>query len=427
MTSQSSITAIDSTISSETNVSTVDSTLSRENIEKNFMSKVRLISSQDGLDQFCYTSCDKNENDIVKECRGVVFDKNKMVSKCFSYTPDYTENDNEELVSLNLDLDSCRFYESYEGCTIKMFCYNDKWFVSTNRKLDCFSSKWASKVSFGDFFVEALLYQFESNERLRNNVSFDKEKDNPIEVFSSLVLDKTKQYVFLLLNNKENRIVSDSPEHPTIFHVGTFIPTDNDFVLSMEEDIYIPYPREYLFESFENIYEHVFNIDYRKSQGIVIFAPNNRQYKILNLDYRELYNIRGNEPSINYRYLQVRMDPKKNETIRYLYPDNIHSFEEYENNLYNVAKFIYKSYVDRFINKQNVTIPKEEYRIMSAAHSWYQSDRENNRISLDKIICLMNEQTPTLLNSILRRIKLENKKKLYEDNTEVKKHKRLLG
>jgi hypothetical protein len=195
----------------------------------------------------------------------------------------------------------------------------------------------------------------------------------------------------------------------------------------MEEDIYIPYPREYLFESFENIYEHVFNIDYRKSQGIVIFAPNNRQYKILNLDYRELYNIRGNEPSINYRYLQVRMDPKKNETIRYLYPDNIHSFEEYENNLYNVAKFIYKSYVDRFINKQNVTIPKEEYRIMSAAHSWYQSDRENNRISLDKIICLMNEQTPTLLNSILRRIKLENKKKLYEDNTEVKKHKRLLG
>ena len=44
MTSQSSITAIDSTISSETNVSTVDSTLSRENIEKNFMSKVRLVS-----------------------------------------------------------------------------------------------------------------------------------------------------------------------------------------------------------------------------------------------------------------------------------------------------------------------------------------------------------------------------------------------
>jgi hypothetical protein len=306
-----------------------------------------------------------------------------------------------------------------------MFNFNDKWFVSTNRKLDCFLSKWASKVSFGDFFVEALTYQFEKNERLRENVPFEKGLHDPIEVFSRCVLDKSKQYVFLLLNNSENRIVCDSPEIPTIFHVGTFTNNNGEFTLSMDDDIYIPYPEAHSFSELKDIYDYVYSSDYTKIQGIVIFAPNNKQYKILNLDYKELYNIRGNEPSINYRYLQVRMDARKNEMIRFLYPSNIPVFEEYENYLYDTAKFIYKSYVDRFINKQTVTIPKEEYRIMSAAHTWYQSDRENNRISISKVIEIMNEQQPTHLNSIIRRLKLEKKKKTQEKK-EDKQHKRLL-
>ena len=429
MTSQTSIPAIDSTITSETDVSTpsipTEITFNRENIEKYLINKVRLVNSQDGLDQFCYTSCNKDEPEIVQQCRGVIFDKNKLVSKCYPYTLEYTEDDNDEIVSFNLDLNNCKFYSSYEGCTIKMFNYNDKWFVSTNRKLDCFLSKWASKVSFGDFFIEALLHQFENNERLRENVPFEKGVNDPIEVFSRCVLDKSKQYVFLLLNNSENRIVSDSPEIPTIFHVGTFTNNNEEFTLSMDDDIYIPYPESHSFSDLKDIYDYVYNIDYTKLQGVVIFAPNNKQYKILNLYYKELYNIRGNEPSINYRYLQLRMDSRKNEMIRFLYPSNIPVFEEYENYLYDTAKFIYKSYVDRFINKQTVTIPKEEYRIMSAAHTWYQSDRENNRISISKVIEIMNEQQPTHLNSIIRRLKLEKKKKTQEKK-EDKQHTRLL-
>ena len=430
MTTQTTVTAETSILSSETNVSSdslpSEITFTRENIEKYLANKVKLISSQDNLDQFCYTSCNKDDPEIIKECRGVVFDKDKLISKSFPYTTEFTEDDAKEINSLNLDLNSCQFYTSYEGCTIKMFNYNDKWYVTTNRKLNCFLSKWASKISFGDFFVEALNYQFENNERLRENVKFEKGVDNPVEVLSRCVLDKTKQYVFLLLNSADNRIVSDSPENPTVFHVGTFLNDNGNFVLSMEEDIYIPYPEKHSFTSFEQIYDYVYGINYKKTQGIVIFAPNNKQYKILNLDYKHLYNVRGNEPSINYRYLQVRMDSDKNEMLRFLYPSHVPNFEEYENYLYDTAKIIYNSYVDRFINKKNVTLPKEEFRIMSAAHSWYKSDRNTNKISLLKIIDIMNEQEPTILNSIIRRIKLENKKKMMEKNGD-KKHVRLLS
>jgi hypothetical protein len=426
MTSHTSIPAIDSTINSDTNISIPSEiTFNRENIEKYLSNKVRLVNSQDGLDQFCYTSCNKDEPEIVQQCRGVIFNKNQLVSKCFPYTVEYTEDNHDEIVSLNLDLNNCKFYTSHEGCTIKLFYLNDKWYVSTNRKLDCFLSKWASKVSFGDFFSEALTYQFEINERLRENVPFEKGVNDPIEVFTRSVLDKSKQYVFLLLNNSENRIVCDSPDNPTIFHVGTFTNNNEEFTLSMDDDVYIPYPQSHSFTDIKDIYEYVYNINYTKTQGIVIFAPNNKQYKILNIDYKDLYNIRGNEPSINYRYLQVRMDSRKNEMIRFLYPSHIPVFEEYENYLYDTAKFIYKSYVDRFINKQTVTIPKEEYRIMSAAHTWYQTDRENNRISINKVIEIMNDQQPTHLNSIIRRLKLEKKKKTQEKK-EDKQHKRLL-
>ena len=431
MTTETTFTAEEnSNLISETIVSsgslTSEIALTRENIEKYLSNKVKLINSLDGLDQFCYTSCNKNDSNMIMECRGIVFDKDTLISKCFPYTIEYTEQDDPEIKSLNLDLNSCQFYTSYEGCTIKMFNYNDKWYVSTNRKLNCFLSKWASKVSFGDFFVEALIYQFENNERLRENVKFEKGVDNPIDVFTTSVLDKNKQYVFLLLNNSENRIVSDSPEAPTIFHVGTFSNNEGNFVLSMDDDIYIPYPERHSFSTLEEIYDYVYKTNYQKTQGIVVFAPNNKQYKILNLEYKHLYDARGNEPSINYRYLQVRMDVDKNKMLRYLYPSFISNFEEYENYLYDTAKLIYRSYVDRFINKKNVTLPKEEYRIMSAAHTWYLSNRDENKISLPKVIDIMNEQQPTLLNSIIKRIKLENKKKLMEKN-EVKKHKRLLA
>lgn len=430
MTSQTSIPAIDdSAITSETEVSPVsiptDITFNRENIEKYLHNKVRLVNSQDGLDQFCYTSCDKNEPEIVKECRGVIFNKNELVSKCFSYTTEFTENDNDEIVSLNLDFNNCKFYTAYEGCTVKVFFYNGSWHISTNRKLNGFLSKWASKTSFGDFFLEALTYQFENNKRLKENHPFEKGVNDPIEVFSRCVLDKSKQYVFLLLNNSENRIVCNSPENPTIFHIGTFTNNNGEFTLSMDDDIYIPYPESHSFTKMKDIYDFVYSSNYMNIQGIIIFAPNNKQYKILNIDYKDLYNVRGNEPSIPYRYLQVRMDSDKKEMINFLYPSSIPIFDEYENHLYDTAKFIYTSYVDRFINKKTVTIPKEEYHIMSQAHTWYQSDRDHNRISIDKIIEIINIQKPTHLNAIIRKIKLENKKKLQEKK-EDKQHKRLL-
>ena len=85
----------------------------------------------------------------------------------------------------------------------------------------------------------------------------------------------------------------------------------------------------------------------------------------------------------------------------------VNVFDEYENTLYDIGRSIYRAYVQRFIKKRYVTVPKEEFSIIQECHSWHLSDRTENRISLNQIINVLNKQTPTNLNRMIRRFKLE--------------------
>ena len=155
--------------------------------------------------------------------------------------------------------------------------------------------------------------------------------------------------MFLIKNSDENRIVCSSPEKPTVFHVGTFV----DGKLSFDEDIKIPYPNRFTFSTIDQLIDHVNNIDVRELHGVICFAPNNKQYKILHDEYMHLFKVRGNEPSIKFRYLQVRMKTDTLDTLYYLYPHMSEKFDEIENSIYEIAKNIYricsKIYKKRFV------------------------------------------------------------------------------
>jgi len=402
-----------STSSSDMNVSVpqIDESsmeFNRANIDS--LSKfIRLVDvdASTGLDLYCYIHCEPHDSEIRKQCRGVVFNKDKLIMKGFPYTIEYTQSENLPDINDNIvnSFDKCSFYDSYEGSLIRMFYFADKWYLSTNRKLDAFRSKWASKESFGSFFKKALEYEFENNERLKSNVDFTPGKDDAIERFQS-VLDTNKQYMFLLLNNNENRIVCSAPENPTIFHVGTFV----DFELKMNEDVYIPYPKKHNFKDIDELFDYVNSIDYKYLQGIIAFTPGNYQYKIFNQEYHDLYKARGNEPSIKFRYLQVRMNKKYNEILHYLYPEYKKSFTDYENYIYDIARDITKSYVERFIKKNYVTVPVEEFQVIRECHTWHLLDRLENKININKVIDILNTQPPTNINRMIR-------KRIMEKNT----------
>jgi hypothetical protein len=205
--------------------------------------------------------------------------------------------------------------------------------------------------------------------------------------------------MFLLLNNNDNRIVCSAPERPTVFHVGTFV----NFELSFEDDIYLNYPKKLDFKNINDLYKYTDEVDCKHLQGVIVFAPNNLQYKILNKEYYELYKIRGNEPSIKFRYLQIRMNKKYNDGLHYLYPEYTDAFSEYENYIYEIAKCILTSYFNRFIKHNYVTVPVEEFQVMHQCHEWHKIDRMVNKININKVIDVLNQQPATNINRMIRR------------------------
>jgi hypothetical protein len=366
---------------------------------------------ENNLELYCYLSCTNDDDTEIKNSRGIIFDGDQLVIQAFAYTDEYNCDVNVTRFS-HIDFSQCLFYDAYEGSLIRVFYYKTKWYISTHKKLDAFRSKWASKESFGDLFQQAIKYRLQKDGDPRSS-------DEILKDFLG-TLDKNNQYMFLLRNTKENCIVCRSTNEPLVFHVGTFLPQENN-KLTMELDVNIPYPTKLSFASFDELLNYVDSIDIEDKQGVIVFTPNNQQYKIVNNVYQEYFQVRGNEPSIKFRYLQLRMDKTMCNKLAFLYPSFIEKFEYYENTIFDVAQTIYNNYCKRFIKKLYIVVPKEEFEIMRKVHNYYLADKTNNRVDLDYVIDCLNDLHPTLLNHLIRQFEQAKKQKSNPKNEPYKK------
>jgi hypothetical protein len=389
-----------STVSS--NAEITESEFNRDNIDA-LGNRIRTTDKDEeaGLELLCYVRCGPDDGPLLRQCRGVVFHGKEIVMHAFPYTVEYTESDKEQIKE-NIEpvFDQCSFFDSYEGALIRVFHFSGRWYTSTHRKLNAFRSKWASRESFGTCFKRALESEVSTNSKLSDSIPGGDE--GLLERFQG-TLDKSNQYMFLVRHTEENRIVSAAPETPTLFHVGTFINGE----LSLDYDINIPCPSKHSFKDMEELVGYVKGVDIRDLQGVICFAPDNKQYKFIHRDYQDLFRARGNEPSVKFRYLQVRMNRRFTDMLFHLYPKWEARFDEIENTIYDIARNIYTAYVQRFIKKRFVTVPTEEFTVIRECHKWHEEDRTNNRISIERVIEALNQQSPTSLNRMIRRFRNE--------------------
>lgn len=361
---------------------------------KDFISK----TDDDGsLQVYSYNYCENKSSDDLKKCRGLIFNGDNSVFNSLGFTPEYNESEKELLTDHTKNpVENYKFFPSEEGTLIRVFYYN-KWYVSTHRKLDAFNSRWGSQKSFGEIFVDSL-----------KAVGYEDLDD----LFSKLNQDY--MYLFFIRNTLQNKIVSNPPNEETsaAYYVGNI--NSSGFFSFPSGNLDFPQQQSIEFENWDKVFEYVKQVNPKEKQGVLAFYKDNSgnvsQFKIVNSMYQILTQVRGNEPNLILRYLQVRSHPIYSKMIYDLYPEHVNSFINTENIIIKISKNIHNAYVSRFVNKNYTVVSQEEYVIIKECHGWHIQDRKNNKVTLSQVVnCLNKEKYSNLVYKLVNRFLSVNK------------------
>lgn len=333
---------------------------------------IQIVDVNDDLELHHAVICDDFSPDEIKAVRGHIKTLDgKLVCKSFAYTPEILTT-NAELVDRFIkplvDAQAPAF-TSFEGSLLRVWCFENKWWISTHRRIDAFRSRWGSDISYGELFVQALG---------RSGLNFEN---------WTASLNKENIYTFLLRNGRKNRIVCDRHENPDIFLVGTFERSaEGEFKYveaSAANTTGLPSTPQVEYATMEDIIAKVNSSDPKNDQGVVFIDREGNSAKLVNPSYDKLARLRNNEPSIVAAYAKLRTTEQREEFLE-LYSDLVEEFTRFETILEDICHNIQRKYVNRFIYRRVAILPPDQYAIMNNIHQMYlQAKRQNQKFKVD--------------------------------------------
>lgn len=349
----------------------------------NFKDDMEQTDNDGTLQIYSYKHCDNKSSNELKKCRGVVYNGQTPLFRSIGFTQEMNKEEwSSYIKEVKKDL---TFYHAVEGTLLRVFYANSKWYVSTHRKLDAFRSRWGSSSSFGQLFEEVLG---------RVGMTIATLTDT---------LDKNHVYLFLLSSTPSTRMVCNAPGETYVLHVGTLLNGETYTTDYPVDRIATPVC---LSLTAEQVGDYVETLDPLVYQGVIAFSPTGEHIKIVNTKYQIYSQVRGNEPSIMFRYLKIRNNVAYNRMMFELYPEHKTGFVSYENSIVKIAKTIHTAYINRFVNKQQVVVTPEEYRIVKECHSFHMKDREHNKVTLTLVMSILSmPQYTATLNGLVKKLK----------------------
>ena len=366
--------------------------------------EIKCMDTDGVLEVWNYTECSNSSPESVKRQRGLIKDTDgNLVVHSFGYTDEYTHADVETVRDKMADAEWI-FHYSVEGTLLRMFYENNQWYLSTHKKLNAFKSRWSCKQTFGELLEQGLDDVF----LRKGTLAWLQEQ-----------LPTTHVYFFLVRSNAQNRIVCQThhlQKNETVVFLGHYAreteptrfvfyekgqTTDDLAVLRVLES---PPPLPSPVATVEELCGLVSTLDPFVYQGVIGFRKDGMEsFKVLHTDYVKYYSVRGTNPNLRFRYLELRNQPDQVQLLYVLYPKYTMLFDEYEGTLFEIAKVIYQFYVNRYIKNQYITLPREEYVVLKKCHEWYLQDRKNNRIFTQKVLEILANETPLNLYKMIRR------------------------
>lgn len=338
-------------------------------------------SSENGLELYSYAECSNNSPSDVKQCRGVVVEHGtkNILWKTFGYIDEFVDE------MPDYDTSDYALYSAYEGTSLRLFHYNEKWILCTHRKLDAFKSRWSSTKSFGQLFVDALMTGY--------GLVYPEFLDT---------LDKTKLYMFFLRTSEHNRTVCLAGPYNELYHSATFDSTglvDAEIGIRKQRALEIP-------ESTDRA-EHILSV-VRKTDPMwsvgVILRKGMHEVKILNAEYAQMRDVRGNSPSLAFRYLEIRADVELYAPFMKLYWMYEPMFEEIEQNIRRVAERLCALFIVRYVRNHFEYLPTTEHLLLKNAYRRHGriDDTESGRAELTKYFLYeLSKLNPVFLCKLL--------------------------
>jgi hypothetical protein len=340
--------------------------------------KINITDRVDDLICYHFDSVTIETDASIKEYRGIIKNsEDKIICKTFSFTPEFASNDSENInkyVIPFIQNPNVICLPAYEGCLVRLFNYKDKWYVSTHKKIDAFTSKWGSDRTFGDLFLDAHRHSEEYKECL----SYTNEE---MFKYFDRIYDKDTVYVFILKNCLENRIVCCASEQPQFEPILKIKGGSKSFQTEYEEN----YTKDFTDEKLNDL---MCKVDITKTQGYVFINKETLQsIKIIRDDYIFYAMIRNNQPNILYRFIEIQQsgDEKNVSYLYQLYPERKEYFEHFMHTIDDICINIYRRYRNRFVRKQVSIAPQEQYYIMKELHDNFIKSEKIDIVTQEKV------------------------------------------
>lgn len=343
---------------------------------------------------------------VSTENRHCIYDNSKLVA----FIP-YNSVHNQSVIRDSSDIFTEKdlyFSELYEGEIMCFFYYNDKWFIANKYSVDAYNLDYRDsqvKITYGQALEEAVKSTYHKYSSLSELLSHK---------------DKDFTYYFILSNPYDTYNVT----YYTKFGLSLIRGIRNDFTTDTDDNFIYPVVNFKANNSFE-LQDKLCNSP--NIYGIITYSNKTKTFiSVIHSDVLHKIYVRGNvHPNVKNRYYEVRMDSYNRDVLYDIYTpkqDYTSLFDEIENNIYELALYLYRSYILRFVTKEElVRLPKEEYAILTYCHEWYITNRKNgvnNKVTVDFIINILNNKEP----SILCKMVTDFKNRKFENKT----HKRII-
>jgi len=197
------------------------------------------------------------------------------------------------------------------------------------------------------------------------------------------VLPKEYCYSFVF-QHPDNRIVVPFTE-TSLYLIKTYkieeykvteIPNIN--VLAHFKSSRVKLPETFSLTTYENLENYILELTDYKTMGVIIYhTQSGVRTKCRNAAYEEVRRLRGNQPKLHYRYLELRNQKRLNDYL-YYFPEAKDDCAKYTTQLYGFTRGLHTNYIRCYIQKRKPLkeFPHQYKNHMFKLHKMYLENTE---------------------------------------------------